>query len=162
MFHLLNAKHQGLSKTIAFETKTFRIACVNPKGRPKGSKNLTTLFTEELRRSVILKENGKTRRVPKAEAIVKQVINKALSTDAKSTIIVLEEMRRLEALADEQHAVAPDIIRREDQATLKSIIQRTQRTDRAGEADNVGTRRSRGAKCCQLTPSTRPISRSKN
>ena len=37
----------------------------NPKGRPKGSKNLRTLFAEELRRSVTLKENGKTRRVPK-------------------------------------------------------------------------------------------------
>jgi hypothetical protein len=115
----------------------------NPKGRPKGSKNLTTLFSEELGRSVILKENGKTRRVPKAEAIVKQVINKALGADAKSTIIVLDEMRRLEGLADGQHAAAPDISRPEDQATLESIFRRIQLMEGARGAGKLGTKRRR-------------------
>jgi hypothetical protein len=110
----------------------------NPKGRPKGSKNLRTLFSQELGRSVILKETGKTRRVPKAEAIVKQLINKALGADAKSTIIVLDEMRRLEALADAQHAAAPDISRPEDQATLQSIFRRIQLMEGARDAGRVG------------------------
>jgi hypothetical protein len=117
----------------------------NPKGRPKGSKNLRTLFSEELRRSVILKENGKTRRVPKAEAIVKQVINKALGADPKSTIIVLDEMRRLEALADGQHAAAPDISRPEDQATFQSIVRRIQLIEGARDAGSVGIKPRRRA-----------------
>jgi Family of unknown function (DUF5681) len=110
----------------------------NPKGRPRGSKNLRTLFAEELLRPVILKENGKTRRVPKAEAIVKQVVNKALVADAKSTIIVLDEMRRLEALADAQDAAAPDISRPEDQATLQNFFRRIQLTEGATDAGSVG------------------------
>ena len=81
-----------------------------------------------------MKENGKTRRVPKAEAIVKQVINKALGADPKSTIIVLDEMRRLEVLADEQHAAAPDISGPEDQATFQSIVRRIQLTEGARDA----------------------------
>jgi Family of unknown function (DUF5681) len=115
----------------------------NPKGRPKGSKSLTTLFIKELGRPVILKENGKTRRVPKAEAIVKQVINKALGADPKSTIIVLDEMRRLEALADGPHAAAPDISRPADQATLQSIFRRIQLIEGARDAGKLGTKRRR-------------------
>jgi hypothetical protein len=115
----------------------------NPKGRPKGAKNLTTLFAEELLRPVILKENGKTRRVPKAEAIVKQVVNKALVAEAKSTIIVLDEMRRHDALADAQHAAAPDISRPEDQATLQSIFRRIQLTQGARDAGKLGKKRRR-------------------
>jgi uncharacterized protein DUF5681 len=117
----------------------------NRKGRPKGSKNLTTLVTEELRRPVILKENGKTRRVSKAEAIVKQLVNKALGADAKSTIIVLDEMRRLEALADGQHAAAPDISRPEDQATLQNFVRRIQLTEGATDAGSVGIKPRRRA-----------------
>jgi hypothetical protein len=117
----------------------------NPKGRPKGAKNLTTLVTEELRRPIILKENGKTRRVSKAEAIVKQLVNKALSADAKSTIIVFDEMRRVEALADAQHAAAPDISRPEDQATLQSIFRRIQLTEGARDAGSVGIKPRRRA-----------------
>ena len=36
----------------------------NPKGRPKGSKNFSTLFSEELAQPVTLTENGKRRRMP--------------------------------------------------------------------------------------------------
>ena len=56
----------------------------NPKGRPKGSKNFSTLFSEELAQPVILKENGKRRRMPKRQALAKQVINKALSNDLRA------------------------------------------------------------------------------
>ena len=53
----------------------------NPKGRPKGSKNFSTLFSEELAQPVTLTENGKRRRMPKRQALAKQVINKALSNE---------------------------------------------------------------------------------
>ena len=47
-------------------------------------------------------------------------------------------MRRLEGLADEQHAAAPDISRPEDQATFQSIVRRIQLTDGARHASKVG------------------------
>ena len=50
----------------------------NPKGRPKGSKNFSTVFDEELAQPVTLIENGKRKRMPKGRALVKQSINKAL------------------------------------------------------------------------------------
>jgi len=98
-----------------------------------------------------LKENGKTRRVPKAEAIVKQLINNALGADVKSTIIVLDEMRCLEALADEQHGAAP-AIRRPEEATLQSISRRIRLMEGARDAGNVGTKPSRRADDASCLP----------
>ena len=57
----------------------------NPKGRPKGSKNFSTLFAEELAQTVTLTENGKRKKMPKQQALAKQLVNKALSNDQKAS-----------------------------------------------------------------------------
>ena len=51
----------------------------NPKGRPKDSRNLSTIFHKVGRQMVNVTENGRTRRIPKSEAILIQVHNKALA-----------------------------------------------------------------------------------
>jgi hypothetical protein len=56
----------------------------NPKGRPRGARNTTTIITEALNERVVVKENGKTRKITKREAMFKQVVNKAASGDLKS------------------------------------------------------------------------------
>lgn len=61
----------------------------NPKGRPKGSKNLATILNRELEKKVTIREGDKTRRASKAEAVVISTINKSLSGDAKATNTVL-------------------------------------------------------------------------
>jgi Family of unknown function (DUF5681) len=72
----------------------------NPKGRPKGSKNFSTLFSEELAQLVTLTENGKRRRMPKRQALAKQVINKALSSDSKAAALVIDQINRSEGARD--------------------------------------------------------------
>ena len=52
----------------------------NPKGRPKGAKNFSTLMEKELERKVTIKEGERRRRVSKREAMVKQLTNKAAQT----------------------------------------------------------------------------------
>jgi len=61
----------------------------NPKGRPKGSKNLKTKISAELNRKILVTENGKSKRIAKGDALVRQVVNKALSGHAGMTRIVL-------------------------------------------------------------------------
>src|SRR5712664_4205201 len=51
----------------------------NAKGRPRGSKNLATLFEDELNQRVIVRENGRQKRITKREAAVKQFINQLIS-----------------------------------------------------------------------------------
>ena len=62
----------------------------NPKGRPSGAKNLSTLFTEALNETVIIAENGGRRKISKRQAIVKQIVNKAAKGDWRCTKLLLE------------------------------------------------------------------------
>ena len=63
----------------------------NPKGRPKGSKNIATLLERALTERVFVTENGKRRSISKLEASFKQLVNRAASGD-------LAAMRQLYAL----------------------------------------------------------------
>jgi uncharacterized protein DUF5681/DNA methylase len=49
----------------------------NPAGRPRGSKNLSTILEQELEERVVIRENGKQRTVTKRRASMKQFVNKA-------------------------------------------------------------------------------------
>jgi hypothetical protein len=74
----------------------------NPKGHQKGSKNLSTLFAEELAQTVTLIEKGKRRKMSKRRALVKQAINRAMGNDTKATALVFDQIRRCEGLAPVQ------------------------------------------------------------
>jgi hypothetical protein len=69
-----------------------RGASGNPKGRPKGTRNLATVLERTLREKVVINENGVRKTVTKLEAAIKQLVNKAASGD-------LAAMRQLSALA---------------------------------------------------------------
>jgi Family of unknown function (DUF5681) len=69
----------------------------NPKGRPKGSKNLATLVGEALDQRVVVKENGKRRRISKREAIVAQLVNKSAGADLKAIALLLGMVQQIEA-----------------------------------------------------------------
>ena len=71
----------------------------NPTGRPKGSKNLTTLLEKELKQRVVVTENGRRRSITKQEAMVKHLVNKAVSGDRPLMQLLLDEIRLLEARA---------------------------------------------------------------
>ena len=61
----------------------------NPKGRPRGSRNASTVLDEALKEHVIISENGQRRTVTKLEVILKQLVNKAAQGDHKATQQVL-------------------------------------------------------------------------
>jgi hypothetical protein len=70
----------------------------NPAGRMKGSKNVSKLLIEALGEPVVVNENGERNRITKGEAMIKQLVNKGASGDARSIQLLLAEMRsRLES-----------------------------------------------------------------
>lgn len=61
----------------------------NPKGRPKGTKNLLTIFHEALEQKLQIEEKGRTRTITAREGIVRRVVNQALKGDIKAMAFVL-------------------------------------------------------------------------
>ena len=81
----------------------------NPKGRPKGVKNLKTALEHELNTKVTLKEGGKIKTVSKTEALVKSTINKALGGDTKAAQLVITLIKELLPLNDVDGAGIPEL-----------------------------------------------------
>jgi len=73
----------------------------NPKGRPKGSKNLKTLFEKELNKKVTVTQDGKKVRLTKKELLPMQLINDALKGNKTSMKMVIELMLSQEAVTQE-------------------------------------------------------------
>lgn len=56
----------------------------NPSGRAKGSQNLKTLFDKILNEQIALQDGTQSRKVTKAEAIIRRLIIGALKGDSRS------------------------------------------------------------------------------
>jgi len=75
----------------------------NPKGRPKGRRNLVTVLEQTLQETIVIKENGMHRTVTKLEAALKQLVNKAAAGD----LVALRHLTALAKSAESQTADAP-------------------------------------------------------
>lgn len=67
----------------------------NPRGRPKGTKNLKTDLLEELGERIIVREGDQTRRVSKQRAFVKTLVSKTLKGDVRAGSLLMSTMMRL-------------------------------------------------------------------
>jgi|HubBroStandDraft_2_1064218.scaffolds.fasta_scaffold208720_2 hypothetical protein len=74
----------------------------NPKGRPCGSKNSTTLLIEALQEPVIVSENGRRKKITKKQAIIKQIVNKAASGDHRAIQFLFNLLPSIEARLEQE------------------------------------------------------------
>jgi hypothetical protein len=61
----------------------------NPKGRPKGSVNLRTRVTQQLRQTVTVTRNGRPVKMRKADLIALQIVDTAAKGDLKAAVLVV-------------------------------------------------------------------------
>lgn len=71
----------------------------NPKGRPKGSANLSTLLKKSSRRRVNVVVNGRKKSVTLLEACVLQLTQKAMAGDVKT---ILQHMALVKQAAEDE------------------------------------------------------------
>jgi hypothetical protein len=94
----------------------------NLKGRPRGSKNLASLFAKLADQEITITENGHKRRITKGEAVILQMLTKALSGDLRASKEVVQLMLHAEA-AQERHVTSrPDL--EWSKTILKSFLKR--------------------------------------
>lgn len=67
----------------------------NPKGRPKGTRNLGTDLAEELSRRILITEDGKRRHVSVQQAYLKNLVRRSVMGDAKAERTFIEMVFRL-------------------------------------------------------------------
>ena len=65
----------------------------NPRGRPKGSKNVATLLQEELAQTIVVQEQGQNKSIKKLDAIVKQLVMKALKGDSRAIEYLFKQIK---------------------------------------------------------------------
>jgi Family of unknown function (DUF5681) len=68
----------------------------NPRGRPNGSNNLSTLLSEALNEPVIVAEDGGRRTISKRRAIVTQLVNRSAKGDLRALKILLDILQEIE------------------------------------------------------------------
>jgi len=79
----------------------------NPAGRQKGSRNMSTLLAEELNKPVRVVQNGRRRTITKLQALVTQLVNKAVSGDFRFLRLLLPEIRPTETPPPPAHFSEP-------------------------------------------------------
>jgi hypothetical protein len=114
----------------------------NPKGRPKGSKNLATIVRQAANERVTIVVKGKQRSITKLEAAAKQLANKAAQGDLKAMQMLLPQLAALDASVVAQPL---EVIADDDKAVMASLMKRFGAAGDAG-AGSQKKRKSRSPK----------------
>ncbi|GJL94971.1 MAG: hypothetical protein DHS20C05_13760 [Hyphococcus sp.] len=84
----------------------------NPKGRPRKSKNMTTVLTEVMAQTVTIKQNGKRRRVPLREAWAYKIGEAALRGNVREQVALMKAL----------HDYVPEALEPEKAPPTKIIV----------------------------------------
>ncbi len=66
----------------------------NPKGRPKASRSVGAVLQGILRQRIAVTENGKTRRIPALEVMLRRLTNDAMRSDPRAMKLLLSLVER--------------------------------------------------------------------
>jgi hypothetical protein len=103
----------------------------NPKGRPKGSRNLATELMEILSETATVTEGGRKRKVPRLRALMLKLVAQAFSGNMAAFRLVIEQVAAItppEPANNNEDAG-------DDEAILKAFEERMQKRRRAAKGD---------------------------
>ena len=108
----------------------------NPKGRPKGSKNIATILNERLNKRITIREGGRTKTVSVLEAKFIQLTKAMLEGDDKATNLIIKLLERYgnEAQQNEKEALT-GFTAEEDRQVIEEFL-RMNSCAKPGEEDS--------------------------
>lgn len=106
----------------------------NPKGRPKGAKNLRTELLEEMHERVQVTENGRARKLTKKRILLKAAANKAISGNIPAAVLILGMLTEAEGHTSGDGR--PQALPEEDAAILAAFVEFASRAADGETGDN--------------------------
>jgi hypothetical protein len=85
----------------------------NPSGRPKGSPNLKSILEQVLREQISLREGNVTKKITKAEAIIRGLVIGAMKSDFRSQATLfrlVEQIGQFEEMPDHPRVIERVIV----------------------------------------------------
>jgi hypothetical protein len=70
----------------------------NPRGRPRGAKNFSSVLNDALSQRVLVTENGRSRKISKRELGIRQLVDKFAMAEVQATRMLLGLMLERERL----------------------------------------------------------------
>ena len=93
----------------------------NKKGRPKNSKNTYVLLDEILSQTIPITENGKLMHISKRNAVLIQLVNKAVKGDLKATNALLPHMLMADAKEEDKEKIM-SALNRDDEKIISNYL----------------------------------------
>ena len=95
----------------------------NPRGRPKGSRPVGAVLQEILGQRIAVTENGKTRRLPALEVMLRRLANDAMRSEPAALKLMLSLVDRYGQ--SPEAAIRIDEVLAEDKAILANYLKET-------------------------------------
>ena len=105
----------------------------NPKGKPRGAKNLATIVGNAIKEKVFVTENGKRKRISKLEVAITLLVNKAATGDHKAMLQLLPLVQLVDGNA-EAAALAAPAFAEADHQVMETIRERIKKSDPEAKA----------------------------
>jgi hypothetical protein len=92
----------------------------NSRGRPKGPRSVGAVLRDVIQQRIAVTENGKTRRIPALEVMLRRLANDAMRNDAKAMRLLLSLIYQYAEAPESDHRL--DEVLAEDQAILSRYL----------------------------------------
>ncbi|MBV8335490.1 MAG: hypothetical protein JO358_08635 [Alphaproteobacteria bacterium] len=101
----------------------------NPRGRPRGAKNFSSVLNDALNQPVVVTENGRRRKISKRELGIRQLVDKFAMAEVQATRMLLGLMVERERMV----AAAPPAERPSfgaaDEKVIDNLLKRLRGTE---------------------------------
>jgi hypothetical protein len=105
----------------------------NPKGRPRGTRNLKTDLEEELQESILVREGDRSTHISKQRAVIKSLVAGTIKGDRRAATVLLSMVNRL---IDQTAGSAGDAaLDGDDEAIIEAAFSRWRQSKEPPEAE---------------------------